>query len=129
MSQHVSAAVISGGLDCKLIHWDVSSKSILGSRQAGMRLCMKVPSELSCGCALANLSMCACVSAAVHLQHKTPYKEAFRLLGHTALPIGSTILGLAVVGYSISVGCSINVCSLESTWGNMLGGMYCWTMG
>lgn len=88
MSQHVSAAVISGGLDCKLIHWDVSSKCILGSRQAGMQQCMKVsPTEVSC----------ACGSAAVHPQHKLS-QEAFQLLALTALPTGRTFLRLVLFG-------------------------------
>ena len=47
MPKPVSAAVISGGLDCKLIHWDVSCKRILGSRQAGMQCPWKYQSLAS----------------------------------------------------------------------------------
>ena len=31
----LSAAVVSGGLDCKLLHWDVSDKNLISSRTLG----------------------------------------------------------------------------------------------
>ncbi len=32
---HLFAAVISGGLDCKLIHWDTTTRGVISTRQAG----------------------------------------------------------------------------------------------